>query len=54
MSFVLCICVLFISFMQSVSGAQFLIIIFSLLFGAAAVPVFATVTVLFTSIYASL
>ena len=40
--------------MQSVKGAQFLIIIFSLFFGFAASPLFGTVTVPLTSIYASL
>ena len=39
----LSICVLFISLMQSVNGAQFLIIILFLLLGFAASPVFGTV-----------
>ena len=50
----LSISVLFTSLMQSVNGAQFLIIIFFLLFGFAASPVFETVIVPLTSIYASL
>ena len=54
MSLVLSIHVLFISLMQSVNGALFLIIIFFLLFGAAAVPVFGISMVPLTSIYASL
>ena len=48
------ICVLFISLTQLVNGAQFLIMIFFLLPGFAAVPVFGTVTVIRTSKYASL
>ena len=46
MSLALSICVLFISFMQLVNGAQDLIIVFFLLFGsaaAAAAAVFGTV-----------
>ena len=39
----LCICLLFISLMQSVNGIQFLINILFLLLGAAAIPVFGTV-----------
>ena len=54
MSLALFICVLFISPMQSVNGAQFLIITFFLLFGFAAVPVFGTVIVPLTSMYATL
>ena len=49
----LSICVLFISLMQSVNGAQFLFIIF-LLFEATPVHVLLTVIVSLTSIYASL
>ena len=44
------ICVSFISLIQLVNGAQFLIIIFFLLFRFAAVPVFGTVIVALTSI----
>ena len=40
--------------MQSVNGAQHLIIIFFLLFGTVAVPAFATVIVPLTSMYALL
>ena len=48
-------CILFISLMQFVNGAQLLNITFLLLlFGAAAVPVLLTVIVPLTSIYASL
>ena len=54
MSLALSICALFISLMQSLNGAQFLIIMFFLLFRFAAVPVFGTVIVPPTSIYASL
>ena len=50
MSLALSICVLFILLMKSVNGAQFLIIIFFLLFGFAAVPVFGAVIVPLTSI----
>ena len=55
MSLALSACVLFFSLMQSVYGAQFLNT-FSLfiLFGAAPVPVFGTVIVPLTAIYASL
>ena len=49
----LSICVLFISVIQLVNGAQFLIIRFFLLFAAAA-AVFTTVRVALTIIYASL
>ena len=52
-SFVLSINVLIISLMQSVNGTLFLITIFFQLFGAAAVPVFGTVIVPLTSMYAS-
>ena len=54
MALALSICVLLISLMQSVNGAQFLSIIFFLLFEFAAVPVFGTVIVPLTSIYALL
>ena len=54
MSLALSICVSFVSFMQSINGAHFLIIIFFPLFRAAAVPVLGTVIVSLTSIYASL
>ena len=54
MSLALSIRVLFISLMQLVNGAQFIITIFFLLFGFAAAAVFGTVIVPFTSIYASL
>ena len=54
MSLSLSIYVLFISLMQSVNGAQFLIIIFFLLFGFATVPVFGAVIVPLVSICASL
>ena len=55
MSVALSICVLFISLMQSVSGAQFLNTTFSFpLFGVAAIPVFGTVIVLLIAIYGSL
>ena len=52
----LSICVLFISVIQLVNGAQFLIIKFFLLFAAAAAAaaVFATVRVALTFIYVSL
>ena len=53
MSFPLSICVLFISLMQSVNGAQVLNNILFLLFGTAGVPVFSTVIVPLTGIYAS-
>ena len=43
MSLALPICVLFVSLTQSPNGAQFLFIIFFLLFGAAAFPVFGTI-----------
>ena len=46
------ICALFISFMQIVNTAQSLIIMSVLLFVAAGVPVFETVIVSLTSIYA--
>ena len=55
MSLALSTCVLFISLMQLVNGAQFLIILFFLLLAAApATTVFGTVIVQLTSIYASL
>ena len=55
MSLTLTIYVLFISLVQLVNGAQFLIIIFFILFAAApAAAVFGTVIVALTSIYASL
>ena len=54
MSLALSISVLFISLMQSVNGAQHLIIIFFLLFETVAVPAFATVIVPLTSMYALL
>ena len=54
MSLALSICVLFILITQSVNGAQFLINIFFLLFGFAAVPVFGTIIFRLTSIYASI
>ena len=54
MSLALSISVLFVSLMQSVNGAQHLIIIFFLLFGTVAVPAFATVIVPLTSMYALL
>ena len=54
MSLKLSICVLFTSLMRLGNGAQFLIIIFFLLFGFAASAVFATVIVPLTSIYTSL
>ena len=50
MSLELSICTSFISLMQLVNGAQYLIIIFFLLFPFAAVPVFGTVIVALTSI----
>ena len=55
MSVALSICVLFISLMQSVTGAQFLNTTFLFpLFGVAAIPVFGTVIVLLIAIYGSL
>ena len=54
MSLALSITVLIISLMQLVNGAQFLIIVFFLLFGSAAAAVFGTFIVAFTSLYASL
>ena len=55
MSVALSICVLFISLMQSVSGAQFLNTTFLFpLFGVAAIPVFGTVIVLLIAMYGSL
>ena len=55
MSLTLTIYALFISLVQLVNGAQFLIIIFFILFAAApAAAVFGTVIVALTSIYASL
>ena len=56
MSLALFICVLFISLMQSVNGAQFLNItfIFVLLASGSAAGVFVTDIVPLTSIYASL
>ena len=53
MSLSLSTCVLFISLMQSVNGAQFLNITFLfLLFGAADVPVFRILRVPLTCMYA--
>ena len=52
-SLALSICVLFISRMQLVNGAQFLIVIFYLLLGFAAAAVFGTFVIALTSIYAS-
>ena len=54
MSLALSICVLFISLMQFVNGAQFLIIFFTLPAAAPAATVFGSVIVALTSIYASL
>ena len=55
MSLALSMCVLFISLMQLLNGAQFLIILFFLLFAAAScAAVFGTVIISLTSIYASL
>ena len=55
MSLALSICVLFISVMQLVNGAYSLnTTSLFVLFGAAAVPVFGTVIVPLTAIYASL
>ena len=55
MSVVLSICVLFISLMQSVNGAQFLNTTFLFpLFGVATIPVFGTVIVLLIAMYGSL
>ena len=54
MSLGLSICVLFISLMQLVNGAQFLIIIFFLLFGSTTAAVFETVIIALACIYASL
>ena len=54
MSLALSICVLLISLMQLVNRVQFLIIIFFLLFGFAAAPVFGTVIIALTSMHASL
>ena len=55
MSLTLTIYALFISLVQLVNGAQFLIIIFFILFAAApAAAVFGTVIVALTNIYASL
>ena len=51
-SLALSICVLFISLMQLVNGAQFFIVIFIILFTT--VAVFGTVIVALTSIYTSL
>ena len=54
-SLALSICVLFISLMQLVNGAQFLIIVFFLFYAPAqASTVFGTVIVALTSVYASL
>ena len=53
-SLALSIFVLLISLMHLVHRAQFLIIIFCLLFGFVAVPVFEIVIIAFASIYASL
>ena len=53
MSLALSICVLFISLMQFVNGAQFLIF-FTLPAAAPAATVFGSVIVALTSIYASL
>ena len=54
-SLALCICILFISLMELVNKAQFLVIIFFLSFAAApAAAVFRTVIVVLTSIYESL
>ena len=50
MSLALSICVLFFSLMQLVNGEQFLIIIFFLLLGFAAVSMFGNVIVALTSI----
>ena len=52
MTLTLLISALFISFMQIVNTAQSLIIMFVLLFVVAGVPVFETVIVSLTSIYA--
>ena len=46
--------VLFISLLQLVNGLQLLIILFFLVFGFVAVPVFNTIIVGLTSIYTSL
>ena len=55
MSLELSICVLFVSHIQPVNGAQFLnTSSLFLLFGAAAVPVFGTVIVPLTAMYASI
>ena len=55
MSLELSICVLFVSLIQPVNGAQFLnTSSLFLLFGAAAVPVFGTVIVPLTAMYASI
>ena len=55
MSLALSICVLLISLMQLVNGAQFLIYIFFILSDAASAPaVLGTVIVALTSIFASL
>ena len=50
----LCTSVLFILLLQLVNGLQLLIILFFLVFGFAAVPVFNTIIVGLTSIYTSL
>ena len=53
MSLVLSICILFLLIMQSVNGAQFLDTTSLFIFpGEAAVPVFGTVIVLLTALYA--
>ena len=54
MSFALSIYVLFISLMELINRAQFVIIIFFLLLGIATVPVFGTVIVPLASAYGSL
>ena len=55
MSLELSICVLFVSLIQPVNGAQFLnTSSLFLLFGAAAVPVFGTVIVPLTAMYPSI
>ena len=55
MSLALSICVLFISLIQSVKGVQFLnITSLFLLFWVATVPIFGTVIVPLTTMYASL
>ena len=55
MSLALSICVLFVSLIQPVNGAQFLnTSSLFLLFGAASVPVFGTVIVPLTAMYASI